>query len=126
MSRSMVLADTKTLLLRFTINLFASSPNPSFLLHLPHGIYLPEGVNLRIDELAPRQEPVQTCDPAGCYVGLGADRTYLTALQRGAVLYVSFENISRKTVVINFPLDGFTTAYANMITWTAAEIGAKD
>ncbi len=126
MSRSMVLADTKKLLVRLTVNLFVSSPNPSFLLHLPHGIYLPDGVSLRIDELAPRQETVQTCDPAGCYVGLGADRAYLTALQRGAVLYVSFQNISRKTVVINFPLDGFTDAYAKMITWPAAEIGAKD
>lgn len=126
MSRSMVLADSKQLLSRFTVNLFASSPNLSFLLQLPHGIYLPEGVSLSIDDLEPRTEPVQTCDPAGCYVGLGADRAFLTALQRGSILKVSFQNIGRNTVVINFPLDEFTTAYANMITWTATEIGAKD
>jgi len=126
MSRSMVLADKKTLLLRLTVNLFSSSPNPSFLLQLPHGIYLPEGVSLSIDELAPRIETVQACDSAGCYVGLGADRAYLTALRGGTILNVSFQNISRNTVMISFPLEGFTNAYAKMITWPAAEIGAKD
>lgn len=126
MSRAMVLEDKKTLLLRFTINLFASSPNPSFLLQLPHGIYLPDGVNLTIDDLAPRHEIVQTCDPAGCYVGLGADRAYLTALRNGTILKVSYQNIGRNTVVINFPLDDFSTAYAKMITWPAAGTVTKD
>ncbi len=114
MSRSMVLADKKALLLRLTVNLSASSPDPAFLLQLPHGIYLPEGVSLSIDGVAPSIETVQACDVAGCYVGLGADRAYLPALQRGAILKVSFQNISRKTVVLDLPLDGFANAYAQM------------
>lgn len=114
MSRSMVLADNKALLLRLTVNLSASNPDPSFLLQLPHGIYLPGGVSLSIDDLAPSIETVQACDGAGCYVGLGADRAYLPAFQRGAIFKVSFRNISRNAVVLDFPLDGFANAYAQM------------
>lgn len=114
MSRSMLFADNKTLLLRLTVNLSAANLGTSFLLQLPHGIYLPEGVSLSVDGSAASVETVQACDGAGCYVGLGADRAYLPALQRGVTLKVSFQNISRNPVVLNLPLDGFANAYAQM------------
>lgn len=115
MSRSMLFADNKALLLRLTLNLSAANPGPSFLLQLPHGIYLPEGVSLSVDESVASVETIQACDSAGCYIGLGADRAFLPALQNGSVLKVSFQNISRNTVVLELPLDGFTDAYAQMV-----------
>lgn len=83
----------------------------AMLLHLPHGLFLPAGLKVKIDDGKTRELPVQTCDARGCYAGMGASETEIAAMQKGMTLAVSFQNLEKKTITVNVPLAGFTAAY---------------
>lgn len=114
MVRTMFVGNNRSLLMRMTLSLAASTDEPSLLLHLPHGVYLPDGVTLSLDNHRFSKEVVQTCDQTGCYVGLAADRAFLPSFQSSTSLKVSFQDLSRNTVTIEMPLAGFSNAYAHM------------
>ncbi len=86
----------------------------SILLALPHGLFLPAGVQITVDEGKPIKLPVQTSDAAGAYAGVAITQPLLSSLKKGKIMKVSFVSASRKGISIPVSLAGFTSAYGKL------------
>ena len=87
---------------------------PAMLIHLPHGLFLPAGVSLKVGEGKPKALVVQTCDAKGCYAGAALDKDQVSAMHSGKDLTVGFQNLEKKPLSIAMPLAGFAAAYAKL------------
>lgn len=77
---------------------------------LPLGIWLPPGVELRVDEGKTGRIPVDTCDPAGCRAGVELDNEFLDSMKKGKELNVTFGGRNRQGITVPISLEGFTAA----------------
>lgn len=111
----LTIKKTGQLLLGITVRLPKGAKDPTMMVQLPHGMFLPSGVSLKIDENAAKTEPVQTCDAKGCYVGLAIDPNLLKTLKTGKALTVSFQNLAKKEIRIPITLSGFAEAYKKLL-----------
>ena len=112
--QSIALRDTGQHLITISLRRNPDDEVATMLLHLPHGMYLPAGIETKVDNGNATKLPVQTCDARGCYAGSGADAAMIEALRKGKTLAVSFENLGRKTITVNVPLAGFTAAFEKL------------
>ncbi len=111
----LTIKKTGQLLLGITVRLPKGAKDPTMMVQLPHGMFLPPGVSLQIDEKPAKKEPVQTCDAKGCYVGLAIDASLLKTLKSGKSLTVSFQNLAKKEIRIPIALSGFAEAYTKLL-----------
>ncbi|MEO1543545.1 MAG: invasion associated locus B family protein [Pseudomonadota bacterium] len=111
----LTIKKTGQLLLGITVRLPEGAKDPTMMVQLPHGMFLPSGVSLTIDKNPKKQEPVQTCDAKGCYVGLALDAKLLKTMQSGTALAVSFRNLAKKEIKIPITLSGFAEAYKKLL-----------
>lgn len=88
--------------------------NPTLLVRVPMGLFLPAGVNVQIDGGKLQPVPLQTCEAQACYGELQLSSTLISALTGGKQLSVIFQNLTKKEVKLPFPLEGFDTAYKNV------------
>ncbi|MFY0614455.1 MAG: invasion associated locus B family protein [Hyphomicrobiaceae bacterium] len=102
---------TRRLVLSATVQTIAKSKKTSLLLKLPHGIFLPAGIELTIDKSRVRKEMIQTCDTRGCYAGLEMDRTFTKDMRTGRTMAVSFKSLTKKRLTVQISLSGFDEAY---------------
>ncbi len=114
MSRAVVLKENRKLLLRVTVRLPAETKKPVMLIQLPHGLYLPAGAKMGIDDKTPQPLVLQTCNQKGCYAGSPVSKALLTAMRKAQQLKVTFQNLQKKPITVAMPLDGFTKAYEQM------------
>lgn len=87
-----------------------TSDEPAMLLHLPHGLYLPAGTTVRIDEGKPEKLVVRTCKKTGCFAGKTISPQQLDAMKSGKVMTVSFQNLTGKDIAVQVSLVGFAEA----------------
>jgi len=113
-NQRLVVQKTGQLLLAVTVRIPPQSKTGAMMLHLPHGLFLPDGISLEIDGKAGKQQAVQTCDQKGCYAGLPIDDAYLKDLQTGKTLTVAFRNLQKEDMRIPVSLIGFKEAYAKL------------
>lgn len=113
-SQRLVIQKTGQLLLGVTVRIPPESKTSAMMLHLPHGLFLPDGVTLDIDGKAGKKHEVQTCDQKGCYAGLPIDDAYLNALQSGKTLTITFRNLQKEDVRVPITLSGFKEAYGKL------------
>jgi len=113
-NQRLVVQKTGQLLLAVTVRIPPQSKTGAMMLHLPHGLFLPDGISLEIDGKAGKQQAVQTCDQKGCYAGLPIDDAYLKDLQTGKTLTVAFRNLQKEDMRIPVSLSGFKEAYAKL------------
>jgi invasion protein IalB len=113
--QTLTLKDTGQILLKVTVRVPEKSQKGAMMFQLPHGMFLPDGVSLAIDEKAPKKEPVQMCDQKGCYVGLPLNDALLAELQSGKTLSVTFKNLQKSDIKIPVPLGGFKEAYQKLL-----------
>ena len=69
---------------------------------------------MRVDQAAPVTIPIQTCDANGCYGGHIVDQALLSALRAGSQLVLSFFDLQKQKIDVNFTLAGFTAAYSRI------------
>ena len=112
--QTIVAAGTNKMLLRVTVSKAASDPNAGMMIHLPHGLFNPAGVSVRVDEQKPETIQIQTCDGAGCYAGLPVTAERLKALRNGTVLNIQFQDLRKNNITVPVPLLGFADAYAKL------------
>jgi invasion protein IalB len=89
------------------------NPNPGMIILLPLGIALPPGVELRIDDGAEIEAPVDRCERQGCQVEMLLEPDLLTALKAGSRVTVDFhvqQQDGLQRVRVPFSLLGFTAA----------------
>ena len=111
----LTIQKTGKLLLSVSVRIPEKSKKGAMMLHLPHGMFLPEGVALTIDGKKPKKEPVQTCDQKGCYVGLALDEPLLKDLESGKTLSISFKNLQKQDIKVPVSLSGFKEAYGKLL-----------
>ncbi|MCG8561065.1 MAG: invasion associated locus B family protein [Hyphomicrobiales bacterium] len=114
MVQNIVMAKTKQRLLAVTIRPRAEAGAYALVLSLPHGLYLPAGVQLKVDDKAPVKWMIQTADAKGSYAGGPLGEPLLGALKAGGTLKVSFAAANRKVVSVPVSLSGFTVAFGKL------------
>ncbi len=114
LSQMVVLKRTKQLLLALVVHRPAKGQPPRVLLHLPHGLFLPAGSSLKLDDAAADQLPIESCDRRGCYAGMGLDDSKLAALQAGKTLTIQFQNLKKQAINVTLPMKGFAEAYSQL------------
>jgi invasion protein IalB len=114
MSQMVIVPKSRQVLLRVEIEVPGDGSGPRMVLRLPHGLYLPAGVTLKVDDEDWRETEVQTCDGQGCYAGVELDDDVIARLERGEQLMVGFQSLSRETVTVPVDLKGFTASYAKI------------
>ncbi len=110
-----IVQETRQQLARVSIQTTAGDEGlGSVLLHVPLGLSIVEGLNLRVDQTKAISIPIQTCDAAGCYGGYALDDTLLASMQSGGTMALTFLNLQKKPITANFTLSGFSAAYAKI------------
>lgn len=89
---------------------------PTLLLQLPHGMYIPAGIVVRVDKAEIVKTIAQTCDQRGCFAGLPINEKTLAKLKSGKKLVIAFNNLKKQTIAITLTLDGFEASYAKLVS----------
>ena len=112
MTQQVFLKKTRQRILAVTISKPAKKgEKAAMLFSLPHGLYLPNGIQLRIDESPPRTYPIQASNADGVYAAAMIDNQLLANLKSGSRLVVSLVTSNKKTLNIPVELTGFMAAY---------------
>ncbi len=88
----------------------------ALLLALPHGLFHPAGVQLKVDDNEPSRLVIQTSDAKGAYAGTEMTEALAAAMKKGAKMTVTFQSAQRKNVSVPVTLRGFTAAYNKLKT----------
>ena len=80
-------------------------------LALPHGLFLPAGVQVGVDANPAQKLVIQTSDQNGAYAGTTLTPELLAALRTGTELRVSFQSSQQKDLAVPVTLQGFATGY---------------
>ncbi len=108
--------DQQQRLLTVIVREQAKAKNHALLLALPHGLFLPAGVEIKVDQDKPAKLIVQTSDAQGAYAGIEISDELLAALKKGNQMSVSFLSAARKRISVPVTLKGFTAAYGKLKT----------
>ncbi len=111
---NVVMNNTGQLVVGFSVRVPSDTRAPVVLVRLPLGLYLPAGLKLQVDEGKALSFPLQTCDGAGCYVGMPLDAALLAEMKTGKQLKTTFQNLQRNEVNVQLPLSGFAESYAKI------------
>jgi invasion protein IalB len=84
---------------------------PTIVIRVPVGLYLPAGLSFRIDNGNPQSIPLQTCDLQGCFAEMPLNSTLLAALKVGKRLSIICKNSAKNEIVLPLALDNFTEAF---------------
>jgi len=88
---------------------------PFIVLQLPLGVDLQAGMVMQIDKSRELKAPYMKCTNSGCEVRSLLNKDMLAQLKRGENLKVGFRPYgSKKTMVVNASLSGFTKAYSRL------------
>jgi invasion protein IalB len=86
---------------------------PALLLALPHGLFLPAGVQLQVDKGEAEKLVIQTADQNGSYAGTALETAMLDRLKAGSTLEVTFQSAQQQAVTVPVTLAGFSAAFAD-------------
>lgn len=109
-TQNIFITKTRQKLLSVSVSKPSGDAALAMLIQLPHGMFLPGGLSLQVDEGTAKQVAVQTCDRAGCYAGSPIDQAMLSKLESGQQLTISFQNLKKQTMRVPVPLAGFKDA----------------
>lgn len=80
------------------------------LVRLPHGLYLPGGIALRVDGGAPVTALIQTSDAGGVYASVPLPAALVDAMKAGRSMTVAMQSVKREPIALTVSLAGFTAA----------------
>lgn len=118
MTQTLFVAKTRKRLLQVTVNAPAATAGskPTLLIMLPHGLYLPAGIALKVDTEKEKKLVIQTADANGSYAGLALEESLLSKLQKGTKLTVSMVSSKKQRLNIPVSLAGFSSSYKRLTT----------
>jgi invasion protein IalB len=106
-----VVTNTGQLVAAIVVRVPHDTRQPTMMIHVPVGLYLPAGVNIQVDESKPLQFVLQTCDLKGCYAGAPLPADMLAAMKAGKKLGVTFQNLQKENITVPLPLENFAEAF---------------
>lgn len=111
MVQNLLVKESNQRLLTVVVQKVQGAEQPLLIIGLPHGVYLPAGVSLSVDEGVVQKIVVQTSDANGAYATAEIDDKFLAVLRAGATLNVVFEARNKKPLTIPVTLNGFSEAF---------------
>jgi invasion protein IalB len=116
MSQELFLAESGKKILTVTVDSPPKAQEAATMLFtLPHGLYLPAGITIKVDDGEARKLDIQTSDANGVYVGVALQEPLLTAVKRGRKITLTVTDANRKALNIPIGLEGFTAAFARIM-----------
>ena len=109
-----ILGKTGQMLASVSVRVPPSGSQPVMMVQVPVGLFLPAGINVRIDEQPPLQLVIQTCDLKGCYAGSPVSADMLKAMKAGKQIGVEFQNLSKQAITVPLTLTQFAEAYRSI------------
>ena len=107
--------DSDRVVVKVAIGYVPTNEKPVMVISLPLGIFLPPGVQLRVDENEQvGRIPVNNCFPAGCQAGAELDSDFVERLQKGTMLLITFGAPSGQAVTAEVSLSGFTAGLKSL------------
>lgn len=85
--------------------------NKQFMVIVPHGMMIPAGVRVQIDENKQFALPYTICTPGGCTAEIPASAEVMNQLKAGKVMRVAVLTRVQKPIFFPVPLNGFQTAH---------------
>jgi invasion protein IalB len=79
-------------------------------LALPHGLYLPAGVEIWVDEGPRIAGVIETADQSGSYSRLELSSILTDAMRKGATLNIKVTSANRDEIILQLSLAGFAAA----------------
>lgn len=118
MTQTLFVAKTRKRLLQVTVNApaAAAGSKPTLLVMLPHGLFLPAGIALKVDTDKEKKLAIQTADANGSYAGLALEAALLAKLQKGTKLTISMVSSKKQRLNIPVSLAGFSSSYKRLTT----------
>lgn len=112
--QNIVMQDSGQRLLTVVVEPREGAPNHALVLALPHGVFLPTGTQIQVDEGEPVAMAIQTSDANGAYAGTAISDELLASLKKGQRLIVAFKTAQQQDLAIPVTLIGFTAAYGQL------------
>lgn len=81
---------------------------------LPHGVSLPDGIEVGIDQAARTRHVIGVADQNGSYATVALDEARIAAMKRGSILNVRIKGANGDEVILQLSLAGFTAALAKL------------
>ncbi|WP_159585743.1 invasion associated locus B family protein [Chelativorans xinjiangense] len=92
----------------FLFNVVMQENKPIAIISTPLNVYLPAGLELRIDGGGARRAAFETCNISGCHAGFALEGPLLAGLRRGNVLSVTMKDSKASQVPVEVSLKGIT------------------
>jgi invasion protein IalB len=81
---------------------------------LPHGVSLPDGIEVGIDQSPRTKHVIGVADQNGSYAVVPLDEARIAAMKRGSILNVRIKGATGDEVILQLSLAGFTAALAKL------------
>lgn len=81
---------------------------------LPHGVNIPAGVRIQIDDKPVQSLIVVTSSAAGLFARIGLSRKLASSMERGALLKIGFSSLNGNKLQIPATLKGFSSVFAKL------------
>jgi invasion protein IalB len=81
---------------------------------LPHGLDIPAGVQIKIDDRPMESPVIRTSSRVGVFARSALTGTLLVALKKGARMTVTFTALNGRKLSVPVTLDGFSAAFAKL------------
>jgi invasion protein IalB len=94
----------------------AATKQPTMVVRVPLGIYLPAGVSVSFGQAEPKPLTLQRCGTSGCYGEYAITEADIAAMLKGADLTISAQSRDQKPLqyVMRADAEGFSEAYARI------------
>lgn len=112
LSQVMVVKDSGQRVL--TVSVLKEQGGIIMRLSLPHGLDLPKGVDVWIDEAPRKNNPIVTADKSGSYAVIALTDAMIAELKQGTQLNVAVTAFAGKEIVLQLSLAGFTAGFAKL------------
>ena len=116
MTQNVVEARSRTQLVLLSVKSVAEGGSAALLMRVFHGVFLPSGIKLRIDNGQPSALQFQKSDQFGVYAALPLTPALLTEFRRGKEIKVGLEANKGEPLDITALLTGFGTAYDRVMS----------
>ncbi len=116
-SQTIAFAESRqTLLIVFVTPWKQANATDPFVLRfqLPHGLDLPQGVQIQIDDESEQSPVIQTSTQVGVYARIGLSERLLASLKKGATMNVVFTAMNGNKFSVPVSLDGFSAIFAKL------------
>jgi invasion protein IalB len=77
---------------------------------LPHGVQIPPGVDVWVDEGKRRTIPIVSADENGSYADLPGDQEFISSLKSGSTMRIKAKTVSNDDLVMELTLSAISSA----------------